>query len=59
MPPRTLKAPAGVWFSCFTQTFMPRRWRSKGQANCGVGGTKAPTVARAASTSSRVKFIAI
>ena len=41
MPPRTLKAPVGVWFSCFTQTSQPAARASSGQAYCGVGGMAA------------------
>jgi hypothetical protein len=41
MPPRTLKAPVGVWFSCFTQTSAPVRAASPGQAYWGVGGITA------------------
>ena len=36
-PPRTLKEPTGVWFSCLTQTSAPVRAASSGQAICGVG----------------------
>ena len=52
-PPRTLKAPVGVWFSCLTQTSAPIRALSVGQAYCGVGGTWARTKAIAASSSAR------
>ncbi len=41
MPPRTLKAPVGVWFSCLTQTSQPAARASSGQAYCGVGGMAA------------------
>ena len=51
MPPRTLKAPIGVWFSCLTHTSAPVRFASSGQACCGVGGTMVPTSATAASRS--------
>ena len=40
-PPRTLKAPVGVWFSCFTQVSQPVSCLSSGQAYCGVGGMAA------------------
>ena len=38
MPPRTLKAPSGVWFSCLTQTSLPTSDESCGQLNWGVAG---------------------
>ncbi|MNF86968.1 hypothetical protein D3C84_694200 [compost metagenome] len=38
MPPRTLNAPVGVWFSCLTHTVQPNRSASKGQAYCAVAG---------------------
>jgi len=38
-----LKAPMGVWFSCFTAISTPVSALSKGQAYCGVGGTIATT----------------
>src|ERR1700693_2582183 len=56
MPPRILKAPMGVWFSCFTQTSTPVRWASSGQAYCGVGGTSERTSSAAASRSAREKM---
>src|SRR4030095_7541420 len=34
--PRTLKAPVGRWFSCFTEVSAPRRWESRGQEICGL-----------------------
>ena len=37
-PPRILKAPTGVWFSCLTQQSAPRRSDSSAQRYCGVGG---------------------
>ena len=37
-PPRILKAPTGVWFSCLTQHAAPRRSLSRGQWYCGVAG---------------------
>src|SRR5689334_17782776 len=53
MPPRILKAPIAVWFSCFTQTSAPVRWASSGQAYCGVGGASGRTSSAAASMSAR------
>jgi hypothetical protein len=53
-PPRTLKAPMRVWFSCLTKTSAPARSESNGQAISGVGGTWAWTMAAALSRSSRV-----
>src|SRR5437763_16937216 len=53
MPPRTLKAPTGVWFSCFTHTSHPARWLSKGQEYCGVGRTNRRTSSAADSSSAR------
>ena len=35
-PPRTLKAPTGVWFSCFTKADAPSRASSSGQRWVGV-----------------------
>ena len=57
MPPRTLKAPVGVWFSCLTTTSTPVRAFSSGQANCGVGGTAARTIGTTASSSARVNTL--
>jgi len=37
-PPRILKAPTGVWFSCLSQQSVPRRWLASAQRYCGVGG---------------------
>jgi hypothetical protein len=37
-PPRTLKAPTGVWFSCLSQVSQPVASHNSGQAYCGVGG---------------------
>src|SRR5688572_10394012 len=54
MPPRILKAPIGVWFSCLTTIPMPVRAASSGQAYCGVGGMTACTTGKAASSSARV-----
>src|SRR3954447_10414419 len=54
MPPRTLKAPMGVWFSCFTHTSAPVRLASKGHAYNGVAGTTVRTSGTAASNSARV-----
>src|SRR3712207_3569694 len=53
-PPRTLKAPVGVWFSCLTQTSAPARAASSGQAICGVGGKTACTKRAAPSSSERL-----
>ena len=44
MPPRTLKAPVGVWFSCLMTTSAPVRAFSSGHAYCGVGGIAAWTI---------------
>src|SRR5258708_39780755 len=55
MPPRTLKAHVGVWFSCFTHTSHPVRLARSGQAYCGVGGIVRCTSCAAASNSARVK----
>src|SRR5271163_4825824 len=52
-PPRTLKAPVGVWFSCFTHKVQPARALSFGQAYCGVGGKTLCTRAKARSRSVR------
>src|SRR5205807_459974 len=52
-PPRILKAPIGVWFSCLTQSSAPTRRDSNGQQYCGVGGTEQWTSAAAASKVSR------
>jgi hypothetical protein len=38
MPPRTLNAPAGVWFSCLIQTVAPAVSEICGHTYCGVGG---------------------
>src|SRR6185312_6155085 len=51
IPPRTLKAPTGVWFSCLTITRAPVRSASKGHAYCGVGGMDPRTISVAASRS--------
>ena len=37
-PPRALKEPVGVWFSCLTMTSTPVRLLNKGQEYAGVGG---------------------
>src|SRR6516162_3215397 len=55
MPPRILKAPMGVWFSCLTHTSAPARCASSGQAYCGVGGSTVRTSSAAASSSVKVK----
>src|SRR5262249_43611150 len=54
MPPRTLKAQVGVWFSCFTHTSQPVLLARRGQAYCGVGGTVRCTSRAAASNSARL-----
>src|SRR5260221_14430859 len=54
MPPRTLNAPIGVWFSCLTKTSAPMRAVSRGHSYCGVGGTADRTIGSAASISARV-----
>src|SRR3954469_2877287 len=56
-PPRTLKAPVGVWFSCLTHTLHPIRLRSLGQAYCGVGAITRYTRLAARSSSSSVIVI--
>src|SRR5690349_4893216 len=53
MPPRTLNAPIGVWFSCLTTTCVPERSASSGQACAAVGGTARPTISWARSSSLR------
>src|SRR5215469_5301436 len=54
-PPRTLNAPVGVWFSCFTQTVQPPRLRSLGHEYWGVGAITRYTRLAARSSSSSVK----
>src|SRR5882762_6969904 len=56
-PPRTLNAPVGVWFSCFTHTVQPARLRSLGQAYCGVGAITRYT--RVAARSSSLSVMAV
>src|SRR5207244_12310634 len=56
-PPRTLKAPVGVWFSCLTHTLHPIRLRSLGHAYCGVGAITRYTRPAARSSSSSVIVI--
>src|SRR5215469_16261914 len=56
-PPRTLNAPVGVWFSCFTQTVQPLRLRSLGHEYCGVGAITRYTRLAARSSSSSVKDV--
>src|SRR5436190_20395743 len=51
IPPRTLKAPTGVWFSCFIHTSHWARWLSRGHEYCGVGGTNRWTSSTAESSS--------
>src|SRR5882762_10062312 len=53
-PPRTLNAPVGVWFSCFTHTVQPVRLRSLGHAYWGVGAITRYTRVAAWSSSSSV-----
>src|SRR5215475_1736621 len=53
-PPRTLNAPVGVWFSCFTHTVQPARLRSLGHAYWGVGDITRYTRVAARSSSSSV-----
>src|SRR5262245_58077122 len=55
MPPRSLKAPIGEWFSCFTQSSQPTSRASIGQQWHGVAGTTARTKSAAASSSLREK----
>src|SRR5258708_6822216 len=56
-PPRTLNAPVGVWFSCFTHTVQPARLRSLGQAYCGVGAITRYTRVAARSSSLSVRDV--
>src|SRR5215467_11489626 len=49
MPPRSLNAPTGEWFSCLTKTSAPVRAQSSGQRICGVGGIDWCTSSAAAS----------
>src|SRR6185312_10294887 len=56
-PPRILKAPIGVWFSCLTQTSAPERAESSGQESCGVGSITSWTSAAARSISTRVGMV--
>src|SRR5260370_22581905 len=61
-PPRNLKAPIGVWFSCLTHNSAPSRRDKSGQQYCGVGGTTRCTSAAAASSAPRsaiLTYIAI
>ena len=53
-PPRILKAPTGVWFSCLSQQSVPRRSLSRPQRYWGVGGKSRYTTCAAASMSARV-----
>ena len=55
-PPRTLKAPVGLWFSCLTTAAAPSRRAISGQAIAGVGGSAARTTASARSSSSRLNM---
>src|SRR5262245_56092981 len=52
-PPRILKAPTSVWFSCFTQTSAPARCERSGQRICGVGATMGRMRSAAASIAAR------
>ncbi len=52
-PPRSLKAPTGVWFSCLTQTSVASACASSGQTYCGVAGTSGAIRRAAASISER------
>jgi hypothetical protein len=56
VPPRTLKAPIGVWFSCFTTTSTPVYAFNSGHAYCGVGGTLARTRGITFSSSAKVNI---
>src|SRR5271167_4945012 len=56
MPPRTLKAPMGVWFSCLTTISTPVCALSSGQAYCGVGGTLVRTSGMISSSSARLNM---
>src|SRR5664280_579968 len=56
MPPRILKAPVGVWFSCVTQTVAPARRHRSGQTYCGVGAMNLLTSRAACSISSLPKI---
>src|SRR5215471_15391959 len=56
-PPRTLNAPVGVWFSCFTHTVQPLRSRSLGHEYWGVGAITRYTRLAARSSSSSVKDV--
>src|SRR5262249_53556294 len=56
-PPRTLNAPVGVWFSCFTHTVQPARLPSLGHAYWGVGDITRYTSVAARSSSSSVSRI--
>ena len=46
-----LKAPIGVWFSCFSHTSVPTRSHTSGHRYCGVGGIASYTIRRAFSIS--------
>ena len=56
-PPRILKAPFGVWFSCFTHTSAPVRSASSGHVYCGVPGKLWCTNDSAASSSDKVNML--
>ena len=53
---RTLKAPIGVWFSCFTTTATAVYAFNSGHAYCGVGGTLARTRGITFSSSAKVNI---
>jgi hypothetical protein len=59
MPPRILKAPVAVWFSCLTQTSRPTRAFSSGQLNCGVGGIAACTSRTASPSAARESLMMV
>src|SRR6266700_7441898 len=59
IPPRTLKAPTGVWLSCFIHTTHPARWLSRGHEYCGVGGTNRWTSSVADSSSAKEGSVGI
>ena len=56
IPPRTLNAPIGVWFSCLTTTSVPIRSPRTGHIYCGVGSTLARTNGTTASSSASVNI---
>ena len=54
MPPRTLNAPVGRWFSCLTNTIASSSRPSGGYSRSGVGLRYGAIVVRASSTSANV-----